>query len=384
MDMLPFATMGISGGIGDWLRPQASLGEFYFFNAILNYLTEAISDFGYGMMGRIMDWVGAIALTLLTLWVLIQGFRIVTGQSRDSMMVLVANAAKATLIVSVAVSMGIFGADMHQWLTQDLPDEITEQVTGEDESAADQIDENMAWMSVALTTINAVDVVDNPALAEEKTRAMIFAGIGTGGPALVAGAMLLLYQVAIALFVGLGPLFILCLLFDFTKSLFQKWLFYGLGTMFSMAVLAAMTSIALKMVAAVSEAFWGAALLGNFLDVDVVDGINSQAMQQGGLGLLLTTLIITAPPMAAMFFQGTLGGFSPYATMGPHLTQQGGGGAPGGHPGNAGGAHAQQQPGRITGPGVGAMPSRIVGTPAIASASEGQGTFGAANRPNRG
>ncbi|RMW95825.1 hypothetical protein D9R12_08725 [Pseudoxanthomonas spadix] len=177
-------------------------------------------------------------------------------------------------------------------------------------SAADQIDENMAWMSVALTTINAVDVVDNPTLADEKTRAMIFAGIGTGGPALVAGAMLLLYQVAIALFVGLGPLFILCLLFDVTKSLFQKWLFYGLGTMFSMAVLAAMTSIALKMMTAVSEAFWGAALVGSFLDMDAVDGISSQAMQQGGLGLLLTTLIITAPPMAAMFFQGTLGQFA--------------------------------------------------------------------------
>uniref|UniRef100_UPI003D3036BD type IV secretion system protein n=1 Tax=Klebsiella pneumoniae TaxID=573 RepID=UPI003D3036BD len=35
--------------------------------------------------------------------------------------------------------------------------------------------------------------------------------------------------------VGLGPLFILCLLFDQTKQLFQRWLFYGIGTMFSMA-----------------------------------------------------------------------------------------------------------------------------------------------------
>ncbi|MEA9656625.1 type IV secretion system protein [Xanthomonas campestris pv. raphani] len=60
--------------------------------------------------------------------------------------------------------------------------------------------------------------------------------------------MLLLYQVAIALFVGFGPLFILCLLFDQTKQLFQKWLLYGIGTMFSMGVLAAMVSICMKMV----------------------------------------------------------------------------------------------------------------------------------------
>lgn len=57
--------------------------------------------------------------------------------------------------------------------------------------------------------------------------------------------MLLLYEVAIALFIGLGPLFILCLLFEQTKSLFQRWLFYGIGTLFSMAVLAVMTGIAL-------------------------------------------------------------------------------------------------------------------------------------------
>ncbi|MBN7917293.1 type IV secretion system protein, partial [Stenotrophomonas maltophilia] len=48
----------------------------------------------------------------------------------------------------------------------------------------------------------------------------------------------------------------LSLLFDQTKQLFQRWLFYGIGTMFSMAVLAAMVSIALDMVIRVSASFW--------------------------------------------------------------------------------------------------------------------------------
>lgn len=46
--------------------------------------------------------------------------------------------------------------------------------------------------------------------------------------------MLLLYKIAMVLFVGFGPLFILCLLLDQTKELFKRWLLYGLGTMFSM------------------------------------------------------------------------------------------------------------------------------------------------------
>ena len=129
--------------------------------------------------------------------------------------------------------------------------------------------------------------------------------------------LLLLYEVALALFIGLGPLFILCLLFEQTKTLFQKWLFYGIGTMFSMAVLSAMISIPLDMVIRVSASFWASALIEKFL-LDPEGGVNmtSQALQQGGMGLILTTLILTAPPMAAMFFQGTMGGFMAYSQIG--------------------------------------------------------------------
>ncbi|MCC4627416.1 hypothetical protein LL973_24720, partial [Xanthomonas campestris pv. nigromaculans] len=35
-----------------------------------------------------------------------------------------------------------------------------------------------------------------------------------------------------------------------------------------------------------------------------------------GLGLVMTTLIVTAPPMAAAFFQGTLGQFTAYSALG--------------------------------------------------------------------
>ncbi|MNN05069.1 TrbL/VirB6 plasmid conjugal transfer protein [compost metagenome] len=111
-------------------------------------------------------------------------------------------------------------------------------------------------------------------------------------------------------------MFILCLLFDQTKQLFQKWLLYGIGTMFSMAVLAAMTGIAMKMVSKVALAFWGSTLTGTLMGENFSEGMSSMALQQGGMGLILTTLILTAPPMAAMFFQGTLGSFMAYSQIG--------------------------------------------------------------------
>ncbi|WP_312785938.1 type IV secretion system protein [Stenotrophomonas indicatrix] len=134
-------------------------------------------------------------------------------------------------------------------------------------------------------------------------------------------------------------MFILCLLSEQAKSLFQRRLFYGIGTMFSMAVLAAMTGITMQMVARVAASFCGAAALGALPSTNLTEGMSSMALQQGGMGLILTTLILTAPPMAAMFFQGTLGTFMAYSQIGGSAvpTSLGPSGQPPGSSGSGGG-----------------------------------------------
>ncbi len=73
-------------------------------------------------------------------------------------------------------------------------------------------------------------------------------------------------------------------------------------------------SLAIGMVIRVSASFGVTPLVNKFpLMGASSDGMTSQAMQHGGMGLILTTLILTAPPMAAMFFQGTLGSFMAYS-----------------------------------------------------------------------
>ncbi|MEN5286420.1 type IV secretion system protein [Stenotrophomonas lactitubi] len=332
----------------------ASVGDFVFFKLILDYLRDQITNFGDGILTRMMTWVGTMALVLMTLWVLIQGFRIVTGRSRDSMSALMVDMARAALIVTVATSMAMFGTKLQTFLTHDVQDQITYVVTGKNSTAEELIDKNLGYMQLALTSVSVLDVAGDVTLDSSKTRAMWFIGMGTGGPAVTAGAMLLLYQVAMALFIGFGPLFILCLLFEQTKSLFQRWLFYGIGTMFSMAVLAAMTGIAMEMVARVAASFWGASALGALLGSNLTEGMSSMALQQGGMGLILTTLILTAPPMAAMFFQGTLGSFMAYSQIG-------------GSAGSASPGPQGQPPGSQGGGGGGGftppMPTATQGTP---------------------
>ena len=297
------------GGFG--FQKVGPISDLLFFREINSFLTDEIDVFRDNLLGRTASLLGVAVFSLLTLWIIIQGYRIVTGQSRDSMMALVTNSLRAVLIVGVATAAAVGGGSVYRSMTDGLSTVISQTITGNDDNVYDQIDSSLAYMQVALSSIDALDVAGDEVLDGKKSRALWFAGIGTGGPAVTAGTMLLLNKVAMALFIGLGPFFILCLLFEQTKALFGRWLYYGLGTMFSLALLSVMVTLAMDMVIAVAKAFWVSSLLGAG-----PEGVSSMAMQQGGMGLVLTMLIISAPPMAAAFFQGTLGQFMAYSQFG--------------------------------------------------------------------
>ncbi|QWP75711.1 type IV secretion system protein [Lysobacter sp. K5869] len=300
----------------DWLLPQAQgIGDYVFFKLINEYFNQEIDQFGLSLMRRTMAWAAGIAQILVTLWLTIAGYRIVTGQSREPMMGLVVGGARIAVIVAVATGMSFGGASLHRFFTQDLDREIHALFTAQEGSSAEAIDRNLAYMQVALNAIDAIQVPSgDEALQERKRQALLFAGLGTAGPPMVAGAMLLLYKFTLALFIGLGPLFVLCLIFDQTKDLFRKWLMYGLGTLFSMATLSVVTAMTMKLLSKIAVALWlskATGLLGS-----ASEGLSAQAMQQGGIGLLMSVLLISVPPAAAMFFQGTVGSFNSYSQLG--------------------------------------------------------------------
>jgi len=282
---------------------------FVYFVLIYNWLSDKINTFGLDLMASLMTWASGIALVLVTLWIMIQGYRMITGQSRDSMMALVMNMTRVAIIVTAATTMSMFGANLHHFLTTDLSTEVNHLFTGDSSTAAETIDDNLAWTQLALGAIDAVQVSpQDVSLSNTKDNALLMAGFGTASPPMAAAAMLLLYQFTLAIFIGLGPLFILCLIFDQTKALFQRWLLYGIGTIFSMAVLAFVSSLVLQLSLRVAAALWTATTI-NTITGNTAEGFSTQALEQGGLGLLMTVLIISVPPLAAMFFQGTVGAF---------------------------------------------------------------------------
>lgn len=305
--------------------PAGDLANLLFFSAIRDFLLAddgLITRWTTGLAERLSVLIGMVALPLLTTWVLLHGYRIISGRSRDSLMAFVVDGARAGLIVFVATAASVGNPSLASRLTE-LDQTISVLVTGGSDMDK-QISDSLAFMQLALSSIDVLPTGGDAAVASAKERSLWFAGLGTAGPAVIGGTLLLLLQIVVRFLTAMAPLAVMCLLFEQTRQIFHRWLQYCVGSLFRLAVTAVMTSIALKMVCAVAGAFWVSKLLnavvkklsGGAVDLQMTEGVSSMALQQGGLGLILGLLIITVPILAAEFFTGMLGHFSHYSMFG--------------------------------------------------------------------
>lgn len=292
----------------DWLSfwSQSGLADYALFRLINGWIGARIDDFALALMGRSMYLIGGIGLGLVSLWILLQGYRVVSG-AREPVMGVVVQGLKFAFIFGIASTMAVGNIRLNTFLAVDMDKAIHELITGkEGETTANSIDKSLAIVQIATTAIDGVQLLEpDPELLEEKRNAKTWATVGSAAPAIAAGTMLLLWKFIIALWIGLGPIFIFALAFPPTKGMFTKWLQYGLGTLFSMAVLSFVANLLLELTVRIAVGVWLTKLV-NIPGIST-EGITSQAMQQGSVGMIMTALIIAVPPVAAHFFNGQIG-----------------------------------------------------------------------------
>lgn len=302
--------------------------DLFLYTGVRDYIYARISFFTEKVLSQNLTLALTTVLGLLTLWVMVQGYLIATGRSQEGLKGFVYNLGKSYFIVAVALGVAAGSSFGVRVLTEDLTDGISQIMSGNSDLGSEclldrskaisgcKIDLNLKTTQTILSSLSAIDTAEDDYLEEKLGQAKLFAGIGTAGPAIVAGTMLIMFRIAMALFIGFAPIFILCLLFKKTAPLFQKWLYYGLATIFSGVMLGVMTEISMDLVGNL----FGGTEAGGFIAKVIGGGSQAAIMdtvsQQLGLGLILSTLLITVPPMAGLWFNGVMGTFSAYAVMG--------------------------------------------------------------------
>ena len=282
------------------------------------FLCFSIRDYIYARITFFTEQVLSQNLTL-ALTVII-GFLIVTGRSQEGIKGFVFNLGKTYFIVAMALGVAAGGKFGVRTLTDTLSDGISQIMTGNSDVGSKcltqdaqviigcKIDMNLTATQSMMGMLDGIDTADSDYLENKISEARWFAGIGTAGPAIVAGTMLIMFRIAIALFIGFAPIFILCLLFKKTAPLFQKWLYYGLATIFSSVMLGVMADIAMDLVSniAITDAV---TRIASILGGGNLSGIMQTVTQQLGLGLVLSTLLIVVPPMAGAWFSGLMASY---------------------------------------------------------------------------
>lgn len=259
---------------------------------------------------------------------MVQGYRIATGQSRESMAVFMVQSVKVITVVAVAQGMAIFGQDLSALFT-DWRNTIAGVITGgsyQDPSAmVGEVMSKMLILQTAMDVFQGSGVTATSNIQMANTMSFI-SGAGMAMPALIGGGLLLLNEIALNLCLVFGPLCMLAYVFEPTRQIFVTWVKFSITTLFSMVVITVVTVIALKALIMLGTALLVMDVGGNVVGF-ITNGngtlqLRDIATVTGGVGMLLSTLVVGAPPLVTNFFSGQVGAvFGGYNQIGNAAAQ---------------------------------------------------------------
>ncbi|RPF71050.1 type IV secretion system protein [Aurantiacibacter spongiae] len=201
------AMEGVGSGIGSSLRGvDCAASEMA--QAAFNRLFSADGTFGP-------------ALTiLLTLWIAFLGFGLITGRTRLGLSTLTPRMVTLVLVLTFATSWVAFQSVFWN-LAVGAPDEIATVLMGTDGSATTIFADKLDVVMLSLMQASGDGAMD--------ANTSFFSPPGllwSGGTMLLLGTVgvLATCKIALAILMGLGPIFIVLALFTATRGLFTGWL----------------------------------------------------------------------------------------------------------------------------------------------------------------
>ena len=183
----------------------------------------AASEMAQAAFNRLFTADGAFGPTLtilLTIWVAFLGYSLITGRSRIGLASLTPKMVTLVMVLTFATSWFVF--QKFFWnLAVLAPDQIASVLMGTKGSATTIFADKLDIVMGALMEASGGDAMENDT--------SIFSPPGllwSGGTMLLLGTVgvLATCKIALAILMGLGPIFIVMALFDGTKGLFVGWL----------------------------------------------------------------------------------------------------------------------------------------------------------------
>ena len=329
-----------ASNIGDFLSGivnDDSLVSGLIFSGTRGYIYGMVRNFGLDGFGNIQKLLLTVLTLYLTLWFILQGWRIATGRTQANMLQFSQRAVMAAFVMWLALLGANHSANIIDKI-EDAQSIITATIAGENfKNPEKMLDGTLVLMQMMGNKLEAGLPKEADGKTMLTTGLLFVTGMGQALPAIISGGLLLLNRIALYLCIMFAPLCLAAYLFESTRFMFVTWAKFTVSTLFSMAVITVIVVMAIKAVLFVTAALMFAEMTGGI-------DLKSIATAQGGVGMLLTTLVLGGPPLVTNFFSGQVSAaFQGYNQVGANL----GGGKPAAGPqdmvANAGtGANTQQ------------------------------------------
>lgn len=271
--------------------------------SIVQWIFELVDGYLIGMVATTVSRVIEVSVPVVvaagTLMFLFYGVSIMRGAINEPVLDFVGRATKIALVVSFATAGGLYQSVIMD-IALSLPTDAVSAITSSDGSTLPQrLDEGLNTSSLLASKVKGdadwwsmFHILGNLALA------LVFTITG----ALVAGLgliTLLTVKVATGLLVALGPVFILCLIFESTKGFFDRWVHQLVNYM----LLAVLFSILIEMILSIQ----GQILRMSAIDIDNGDYNLFQLIGVYGLFVLGVVFLIFQLPSIAGSLAGGFG-----------------------------------------------------------------------------
>jgi type IV secretion system protein VirB6 len=269
----------------------------FFFRLVSGYIDNRFYSLASAIAGPLASIFTATGAAALTVYLMLIGFRISTGDSRESMSSIVFRVSKMIFLFAILQATVSGSTDIQKSIM-----DIRAQVLGIFDGGGSatnvyvKLDQNLTKMAASMSLVNSVNVGSDVGIADAKSRALSLGMVGQSVPPVVAGTLVLINELGMRIAIMLSPIFIAAFMFKRTEGMFFEWVKFLITSTLSLGVL----SLTIQIMGELSVMFFAAIeAFRTASDFGITDNLPQldESIMIASFGVMMSAMFFTVPMM---------------------------------------------------------------------------------------
>lgn len=228
--------------------------DYHFYEDIFTKLNNALTTYIGDVSGDVIGAISGVGYSMLTIYIMLWGWSMLRGMISEPITDGIARIVRLALIVGIALNLGRYATFISTflWTTPDAMAGIVANGYSNPHSNVQFLDGLMSKL-YDLGYVYYEAAFGSPGVFPDfgKLAAAFLIWIAAVAATAYAAFLLALSKMALAILLGIGPIFVLLLVFEGTKRFFEAWLGQALNYVF----LVILTAGAIKLMMTIIEQY---------------------------------------------------------------------------------------------------------------------------------